>query len=166
VLIGQPRNIGLIPCGSNGFFFLLQIVQLVLGPTHFPTQMLPEAASPEVRRPGHKTDQSPTFRSTATDHEIIGSRSAIYAHAQDFVASAGLLLSILKAFALYTRWLYVIWDAWCFQPVGTSRTVSPLPTAVPPTTCGPPHRARHLRLPARIVPSLLRVPVLPLHAFM
>jgi len=30
--------------------------------------MLTVAASPEVRRPGHKTDQSPTFRSTATVH--------------------------------------------------------------------------------------------------
>jgi hypothetical protein len=57
VWIGQPRNTGFTPCGSNGLPPPLQIVQLVLGPTHFPTQMLPEAAVPEVRRPGHKTDQ-------------------------------------------------------------------------------------------------------------
>ena len=57
----------------------------------------------------------------STDHELPPARNVIDVQAQDFVVNDVLLLPILQAFAQFIRSLHVIRNAWCFQPVCSSR---------------------------------------------
>jgi hypothetical protein len=74
----------------------------------------------------------------STDQEVIAATKATEASAQNLLASDGLLLPTLKAFARTTRWIHATRNAWCFQYTCSSKTVFRSRQKQPPVPRPPP----------------------------
>jgi len=84
-----------------------------------------------------------------TDHYMIPARNAIYARAQDFEVSGGLLLLILKAFAQCTPSPHTTRNEWCLESMCTNTNIHRSCGAA--TASRNPHRPRHAHFPPDLV---------------